>query len=156
MENDFWKLVNGIPEHIERMKEENLMFYGESEDGEYIVLHVKGHDYLFDREGFKIVEELWKGKLLTTNDSGYLAVKDNETGETIDIHRQLKIKEVEEMAKVMKCPERDIEVHHQCSKYQNTLDSLQVVHKDTHAAIHGCRSMEELREKIRRGLIDEP
>jgi len=144
-----------------RRAEEDLdsgTFY--SEDGEYLVLRIWGENYIFDIEDENFINDIWNNGTLTPNKDLYLCVK--KDGGIIEIHREMKIKEVEELAKKLNCKERDIHVHHisgeksKYGKFENMRDNLVVLYKDDHAKRHGYgtwRAYQIARAKYKRLMV---
>lgn len=131
---------------------------------------IDGYLYIFDKANQLKIEELISDGNLKRNKKGYLSVIID--GKQKDFHRYLKQDEVEALAKKLKCPIGDIHVHHKNGvrvksvgkkedtlienvngKYDNTLENLEVLHKDIHAMRHGDNSWELRERRLKRQRV---
>jgi len=144
---EFDRLIKNIPEHLEKRKKEveEYDFYGTfDEDSDVQTFMYWKNVYTLTTKGYLIFEKLWDSGTLTTNKDGYLCVKDNDRNKLIEIHRYLKLKEIEQLAKKLNCEDSDIHVHHiNKDKFDNREENLEVLHKDHHAQRHGFLSWSE-------------
>lgn len=115
-------------------KDDLIIDYNEERKEVYVMLW--GTTYIFDQEGYKIFEKLWDKGVLKSNKSNYLCVKD-DWNDLVPIHRYLKMKEVEELAKELNCLTKNVHVHHIKGLENNQLNNLEVLEMDKHAQRHG-------------------
>ena len=143
----FDKLLAKIPEVAEKKKkeiEENDLNIDFDEDRKEVYVSLWKIVYIFDQEGYRNFEKLWRKGVLTINKNNYLCVKD-DWNDLIPIHRHFKLEEVEKLSKQLKCEIKDIHVHHiNKKKEDNQLNNLEVLHKDEHAKRHGVNAWEQL------------
>ena len=149
-EDIFNNLLKALPELKEaenKELEDYDLFIDYNEEREEVYLMLWKIVYIFDQKGYRIFQELWRKGCLKPNKDDYLSVKDKEWNELLSVHRYLKINEVEELAKKIGCPIKDVHVHHSDGhKENNCLKNLEPLYKDDHAKRHGFDTWEELLE----------
>jgi len=127
-------------------EEENDLFWDFDEEREEVYIILWKQVYIFDKKGYALFEKLWSKGCLKPDKIGYLCVKD-EWGDLIPVHNHLKREEVERLSKELNCSTQDIHVHHiDKVKGNNSLNNLEVLHKDKHAKRHGFDTWEEYQE----------
>ena len=144
----FDKLIADIPKYrADKQKEleENDLIVDYDEEREEVYVLIWKIPYIFDQKGYALLEKLWEKGCLTPDKQKYLCVKD-EWGDLIPVHNYLKREDVEKLAKELGVPTQDIHVHHidkDPEKKNNSLNNLEVLHKDVHAQRHGFLTWEE-------------
>ena len=129
-----------------------MIDFNEERDDVYVLFLEKL--YIFDQKGYRIFEELWDKGLLKPDKNNYLCVKDNDWGDLMSVHRYLKIKEIEELAKKLGVEEKEIHIHHKDKeKENNRLTNLEVLYKDAHARKHGFDTWKEYQEWRKRNKL---
>lgn len=148
--NTFNKLLKNLPEikkEQEKALERDGLAIDFNEDREEVYILLWEIVFVFDQEGYAILDKIWRGPNPIIPKNNYLYVKDKEWGELIPVHRYLKLDEVEELSKKMGFDIKDIHVHHiDKDKQNNFLNNLEVLHKDDHAKRHGFDTWEEYQE----------
>ncbi len=148
---EFNNLIKGIDAYrikTQKEAEENNLYIDFDEEREDVYILLWKKLYIFNHDGYRILDELWNKGMLFLDKEGYLSVKDDGWKDLIHVHRYLKLNEVKELAKKLNCDDRDVHVHHKDidnsdNKQDNRFKNLEVLHKDHHAQRHGFNTWEQ-------------
>jgi len=143
--SQFQDLVDNIEPNrksIIKFQENNLPKVKEFNDK--VEYTFKGITFIFCKEGYRLFNEEFNDKYhhIIIN-KGYLSREHNghDYPYCLDIkefHRWFMRDEVKKLANELECSEKDIHVHHKNEKkWDNTLNNLEILHKDNHAKKHG-------------------